>query len=151
MPATTPSAISRYGDYLEGMYSRSSVTSDGKFPPTPSKTYIDLAVVEHSSEIRDIEDLRKSTLLGDIDMMLVDKDKIEVNDILKPQENGSPVLLVFVEGPPGIGKSTLAWELCRRCIGGGTRGARGATAPPDFKIYAFGPPRFQDQKLTNIG
>ena len=35
-------------------------------------------------------------------------------------------------------------------IGGGTRGARGATAPPDFKIYAFGPPRFQNQKLTNI-
>ena len=36
-------------------------------------------------------------------------------------------------------------------IGGGTRGAGGATAPPDFKIHAFGPPRFQDQKLTNIG
>ena len=36
-------------------------------------------------------------------------------------------------------------------IGGGTRGAGGATAPPDFKIYAFGPPRFQNQKLTNIG
>ena len=35
-------------------------------------------------------------------------------------------------------------------IGGGTRGARGAMAPPDFKIYAFGPPRFQNQKLTNI-
>ena len=25
-------------------------------------------------------------------------------------------------------------------IGGGTRGAKGATAPPDSKIYAFGPP-----------
>ena len=36
-------------------------------------------------------------------------------------------------------------------IGGGTRGAGGAMAPPDFKIYAFGPPRFQHQKLTNIG
>ena len=36
-------------------------------------------------------------------------------------------------------------------IGGGTRGAGGATAPPDFKIYAFGPPRFAHPKLTNFG
>ena len=36
-------------------------------------------------------------------------------------------------------------------IGGGTRGAEGATAPPDFKIYAFGPPRFPHEMLTNIG
>ena len=36
-------------------------------------------------------------------------------------------------------------------IGGGTRGAGGAMAPADFKIYAFGPPRFQNQKLTNSG
>ena len=35
-------------------------------------------------------------------------------------------------------------------IGGGTRGAGGATAPPDFKIYAFGPPRFAHPKLTKI-
>ena len=35
-------------------------------------------------------------------------------------------------------------------IGGGTRGAEGATAPPDFKIYAFGPPRLSYKKLIYI-
>ena len=108
------SAISRYGDYLEGVYSRSSVSSDGKFPPTPSKTYVNLALVKRTSEIRDLEDVRKNLIHGRVDEMLEGKQKIETNDILKPQDNGNPVSLVFVEGPPGVGKSTLAWELCRR-------------------------------------
>ena len=30
------------------------------------------------------------------------------------QRSGKPVRLLLVEGPPGIGKSTFAWELCRR-------------------------------------
>ena len=96
------------------MYSRSSVSSDGKFPPTPSKTYVNLALVKRTSEIRDLEDVRKNLLHGRVDEMLAEKQKIETNDILKPQDNGNPVLLAFVEGPPGVGKSTLAWELCRR-------------------------------------
>ena len=30
------------------------------------------------------------------------------------QRSGKPVRFLLVEGPPGIGKSTFAWELCRR-------------------------------------
>ena len=112
--AATYSAISRYGDFLEGVYSRSSVSSDGKFPPTPSKTYVNLAVVKRANEIRDIEEVRKNTLHGRVDKLLEGKTKIEIAGILKPQDNGSPVSLVFIEGPPGIGKSTLAWEVCRK-------------------------------------
>ena len=111
---TTSSAISRYGDYLEGVYSRSPVSNDGKFPPTPSKNYVNLAVVKRASQIRDIEQVIKNTLHGRVDRMLEEKMKIGLTDILKPQHNGSPVSIVFVEGPPGIGKSTLAWELCRK-------------------------------------
>ena len=103
-----------HGDYLEKMYSRSPVSSDNKFPPTPSKTFVNLAVVEHASQIRDIEEVRKNTLHGRVDKLLEKKTKIELTDILRPQINGCPVPLVFVEGPPGIGKSTLAWELCRK-------------------------------------
>ena len=112
--SATSSAISRYGDYLEGMYSRSSVSSDGKFPPTPSKTYVNLAVVEHSGEVCDSEQMRENTLHGRVDEMLEGKTKIETADIIKPLTDSTPVPLAFVEGPPGIGKSTLAWELCRK-------------------------------------
>ena len=112
--AATSCAISRYGDYLKGVYSRSSVSSDGKFPPTPSKTYVNLVVVKYADQIRDLEDIRSSMLHGRVDEMIKGKTKVELADILQPQKNGSPVSLVFVQGPPGIGKSTLAWELCRR-------------------------------------
>ena len=30
------------------------------------------------------------------------------------EEGGRPVRFILVEGPPGIGKSTFAWEVCRR-------------------------------------
>ena len=36
---------------------------------------------------------------------------LTMDDILKADDN---VRLVVVEGEPGIGKSTLAWELCRQ-------------------------------------
>ena len=47
------------------------------------------------------------TLQGDVDQIL---QQIEMEDILKDNETR----LVVVEGAPGIGKSTLAWELCRQ-------------------------------------
>ena len=101
--ATASFAISRYGDYLEKLYSESIVSSDNKFPPTPSTTYVDLAMVEHESKIHNLEELRNYTLHGQVDMVLKGKQKINIDDILKPDENGSPVSFVFVEGPPGIG------------------------------------------------
>ena len=107
---STSANISRYGDYLEGVYSRSSVSNDGKFPPTPSKTYVNLAVVKHAGQIRDLQEV----IHGQVDEMIKGKREIGLAELLKPWYNGILVSLVFVEGPPGIGKSSLAWELCRR-------------------------------------
>ena len=39
------------------------------------------------------------------------KEQIEIGDILKAEDK---TRLVVVEGAPGIGKSTIAWELCRQ-------------------------------------
>ena len=36
------------------------------------------------------------------------------HSLLVTQKTGKPVRFILVEGPPGIGKSTFAWELCRR-------------------------------------
>ena len=51
------------------------------------------------------------TLRGDIDQILQVKEPIELDDVLNANDK---VHLVVVEGAPGIGKSTLAWELCRQ-------------------------------------
>ena len=96
------------------MYSASSVSCDNKFPPTPSKKYVKLALVEKGGKCRDLDELMKHTLLGKVDEILVGKTEITTDDILKQEDEGRPPKVVLVEGPPGIGKSTLAWELCRR-------------------------------------
>ena len=40
--------------------------------------------------------------------------QISIQQLLEAQEGQKQPRLVLVEGAPGIGKSTLAWELCRK-------------------------------------
>ena len=106
------SAISHYADFLKGRYERCSVSNDGKFPPTPSKEYINLALVHHKP--RDLDEVMKHTLHGNVAEILKNKEEINIDDIFEPVRHHSHLALVLVEGPPGVGKSTFAWELCRK-------------------------------------
>ena len=96
------------------MYNASPVSCDNKFPSTPSKKYVKLALVNQGGKCRDLDELMKHTLLGKVDEILEGKKEITTDDILKQDDEGRPPKVVLVEGPPGIGKSTLAWEQCRR-------------------------------------
>ena len=49
-----------------------------------------------------------------VDQILESKSPINIKDLLSSGSSGKPVRFILVEGPPGIGKSTFAWELCRR-------------------------------------
>ena len=57
------------------------------------------------------------TLEGDIDQILSVKEPIQEADIFLPKDSTKFVLL---EGAPGIGKSTFAWEFCRQWALGNT-------------------------------
>ncbi len=46
--------------------------------------------------------------------MLEKRTEISMEKILSPDEDHSKIKLVLIEGAPGIGKSTLAWELCTK-------------------------------------
>ena len=82
-----------------------------KWPPTPSTTYIRLALVKKEKVSRgEADHFTRLTLQGDIDTILKAKQPITMEDVLKDNDTR----LVVVEGAPGIGKSTLAWELCRQ-------------------------------------
>ena len=113
-PSAGPSAIRRYGDYLNKVYSTRSVSCADKFPPTPNKKYVKLALVKKGGKCHDLDELMKHTLHGKVDEILEGKKEITTDDILKHDGEGRPPKVVLVEGPPGIGKSTLAWELCTR-------------------------------------
>ena len=87
--------IPRYAKYLKAVYSNYPIAKSNKFPPTISERFIKLALVkkQKGSHAQD-----KFTHLT-------------IDDILKADDK---VRLAVVEGEPGIGKSTLAWELCRQ-------------------------------------
>ena len=97
---------------------------------------------DYNSDERD--EFTRNTLHGGVDQILERKTPINIEDLLNPkhqedQRTGSeelttvfgsssvglnpgnacklshrPVRFILVEGPPGIGKSTFAWEVCRR-------------------------------------
>ena len=111
VPTSTP--MSRYADHLTTVYAKFPVVQSDKLPLTPTIVYVNLALVmkeRMKQEELEMEELDRLTSQTGVDRILGYKKRIEMNDILKDKETR----LVVVEGPPGIGKSTLAWELCRQ-------------------------------------
>ena len=106
----TSAAISSYHQHLKSSYNRDIIRQD-KWPPTPSRGYVSLAVVEGDDRCRD--EYIGHTLQGDVKELMKNRKKISVHQILEVEGQSTPGL-VLIEGAPGIGKSTLAWELCRK-------------------------------------
>ena len=97
---------------MKARYKCSPIISD-KWPPTPSKKYIRLAVVE-SEKLRK-EDSIERILKGNVINKLPKRRNLteeQILDLCVKQVGKGRVIVI--EGAPGIGKSTLAWELCRK-------------------------------------
>ena len=65
----------------------------------------------------DLVQFREQTIRGCIDDILEWKAPIEMKEILKPNclyGTQYPVTQLLIEGAPGIGKSTFAWEVCQK-------------------------------------
>ena len=104
-------AISKYANFLSSKYSNYPVMISDKGPYNPSKVFIKLAIVKKQKVSKaEADEFTRLTLMGEIDQILHVKEQIEMEDLLKDENTR----LVLVEGAPGIGKSTLAWELCRK-------------------------------------
>ena len=109
-------AINRkqYRRFLKDFY-RQSLPDDDKLLTTASKHYIELAVISKENVTRkQADEFTRKSLHGLTEEILREKAPIALDHILKPREDGKPVRCVLVEGAPGIGKSTLAWEVCHK-------------------------------------
>ena len=106
--STVSAAVAQFSADLKAKYKCSPISSD-KWPPTPSKEYIKLAVVQSHSACR--EDYIGRVLEGNI----TGRENITEEQILDLcVEQVGKGRVIVIEGAPGIGKSTLAWELCRK-------------------------------------
>ena len=115
-PQTTPHQcpIKIFAGYLRSLYESRKLPAYGKWPPTPSKQFINLVVILKEKVSRaTADDFTKATLRGKSDDIFQKKKRIHFSNLAKTKD-GEPAQLVLVEGAPGIGKSTFAWEACRK-------------------------------------
>ena len=104
--------LTKYKKYLQSYYNARVLAPADKHLPTLHSPYINLAMISRGCGERDEFTLK--TLHGGVDQILESKSPINIEDLLSSGSSGEPVRFLLVEGPPGIGKSTFAWELCRR-------------------------------------
>ena len=107
--------LAKYKQYLQSYYNYRVLAPADKYLPTLESPYINLAIIRrghHNHEQKD--EFTRRTLHGGVDQILENKTPINIKDLLISEDSGRPVRFVLVEGPPGIGKSTFAWEVCRR-------------------------------------
>ena len=83
---------------------------DNKWLSGKIQRFVDLAVIM-KSDLPEDDEFSRSTIHGNIEDILHKKEKISYEDLKDKIKCGSRFL---VEGAPGIGKSTLALEFCKR-------------------------------------
>ena len=100
-------AIERYKTYLTSIYNVRQLPADERYPLDCVKQFINLTIVDN----RDRSKFQKHEVRGKIDR--VDKGPVCIEKIACKIDDSFPKL-VIIEGAPGVGKTTLSWELCRR-------------------------------------
>ena len=107
--------LTKYRKYLQSYYNARVLAPADKYLPTLHTPYINLAMISRDRHDRgERDEFTLKTLHGGVDQILESKSPINIEDLLSSGSSGEPVRFLLVEGPPGIGKSTFAWELCRR-------------------------------------
>ena len=104
-----PMLVRYTNQYLKPYYQNKPVARDDKLSIAPCSEFINLALVDKGRAIHEDDTFSKASLDSDVDEIRGAKSPLELDDIVP-----SGTRFVLVEGPPGIGKSTLAWELCRK-------------------------------------
>ena len=112
-------------DYVTTIYKGSPVETNPtavKWPPTPSKVYINLVCIDRKARglRREYDEITEAMVRdGNVDVILYGgKWPIDMNEIVSGISGTDCKKLVLIEGAPGVGKSTFAWEFCRRWVRG---------------------------------
>ena len=119
------SPLDQYIDYVKTVYSDKNRkverdTNTVKWPPTPSEVYINLVSINRKmsrGQMSEYNEVTKAMVQrGDVDVVHGTKWPTDFNEIAAGDPDPSQCLeqVVLVEGAPGVGKSTFAWEFCRR-------------------------------------
>ena len=113
--------FTQFIDFVKNTYKGYKIERDPKvlkWPPTPSKVYINLACIDRkrvSGKSKKYKEVTEAMIRdGNVDVINGDKFPIEMNQIASGLPPNPLETVILVEGAPGVGKSTFAWEYCRR-------------------------------------
>ena len=121
-PATTASpCMQRYATYLKDRYTFKKTPvydKESNLLKYKSKSFINIALVEKESvnprmTESDKNDMIMDRLHGHVDAIQKRKTKLNFSNVCMC-ENGDVARSVLVEGAPGVGKTTFAFELCKQ-------------------------------------
>eukprot|EP00731_Ephydatia_muelleri_P004541 Em0002g717a len=107
-----PQEVEKYRKYLEDLYERVQGTKD-QWPPVQFKEYIKLATVVKVEDFTEEDECTKAMMNGKLQFIMRRKKRISIRKIGR-FEDGALASCIIVQGIPGVGKSTLAWQLGRR-------------------------------------
>ena len=120
MSTEAKSPISQFTNYVKIVYRGSEVERDTKvvkWPPTPTKVFINLAYIDRKGRgLKNKYDEITEAMVrdGNVDVIQGEKWYIDFNQIANGLLATPLETVILVEGAPGVGKSTFAWEFCRR-------------------------------------
>ena len=119
-PDTNSKALlKQFIDYVKALYRASPVEKRTEVIklPTPGKMFINLACIDRKTEgLRTEYDEITEAMVrdGNVDVIEGRKCPIDMNKIAANLPEEALEKVILVEGAPGVGKSTFAWEFCRR-------------------------------------
>ena len=112
--SSTSDPVQQYCQIIREKYTHQPVVSTDWPPPVGKKFFGQLMLLEPQQQNNDETTIQRTwcTVRGQIDKIpKLTKDKqINIEDVLKPNDSGQS-LTVVVDGPPGIGKTTLCRKL----------------------------------------
>ena len=110
----TSEAVQIFVSHLEDRY-RYQKRPDSMWPPTTGKHYINLAIINREEKLKkeELDEFTQLTIHGKVDDIIRKKSPLQLAEIGR-REDGSFAKCILIEGAPGAGKTTLAWELCRK-------------------------------------
>eukprot|EP00731_Ephydatia_muelleri_P004614 Em0002g790a len=107
-----PQGVEQYRTFLAASYECVEVTKD-QWPPVQFQEYIKLATVVKVEDFMKEDECTKAMMNGNLEIIKGLKKPVQLEKIGR-FEDGTLASCIIVEGIPGVGKSTLAWQLGRR-------------------------------------